>query len=154
MFCPHCGAQDQKSTSYCRRCGEWLAEPSAKPEQRMKVMMVFNGLNSLMALAAAIVLYSTYLNSPEAKWSIYVAGALCSIIAVHQLISFIFAIGLRLRSQRSRDELSPPSFSDAERSGQIEGRDTRRFVDMSSVTENTTEILQGAPRRVDTKPQG
>jgi hypothetical protein len=156
MFCPQCGAPDQNSKSYCRRCGEWLAESSTKPEQRMKVMMVFNGLNSVMALLAAIVLYSTYLGTPEAKWSIYVAGALCSVIAVHQIISFGFALDLRLRSRRMKQELSANYDSgNTEPVGQIEGRDTRHILDLPSVTENTTEILQEAPRRsAITKSQG
>jgi hypothetical protein len=155
MFCPQCGTPDQNSQTYCRRCGEWLAESSSKPDQRMKVMMVFNGLNSLMALIAAIALYSTYIGMPEAKWSIYVAGALCSVIAVHQLISFIFALGLRRRSGGIKDEMSPTYASNSEPIGQLEGRETRQILDMPSVTENTTRILEEAPRRSsDTKPQG
>ena len=148
MFCPQCGASDQHPKSYCRRCGEWLADSSTKPEQRMKVMMIFNGLNSLMALASAIILYSTYLGTPEAKWSIYVAAACCSVIAVHQAISFGFALDLRLRSWRIRKEL--PS----EPAGQIERHDTRQILELPGVTENTTEILKDTPRRTAiTKPQ-
>jgi hypothetical protein len=122
----------------------------------MKVMMVFNGLNSVMALLAAIVLYSTYLGTPEAKWSIYVAGALCSVIAVHQAISFGFALDLRLRSRRMKQELSANyDAGNTEPVGQIEGRDTRHILDLPSVTENTTKILQEPPRRsAITKPQG
>lgn len=144
MFCPQCGASDQHSKSYCRRCGEWLAEASTRPEQRLKVMMVFNGLNSLMALLSAIILYSTYLGTPEAKWSIYVAAACCSVIAVHQAISFGFALDLRLRSGRTRNELSadPPR--------QLEGRDAGKVLNLPSVTENTTKILEEAPRRSTT----
>jgi hypothetical protein len=88
MFCPYCGTAEQSPKSYCRRCGEWLADLSSKPQQRMKVMMVFNALNSFMALFAAVILYSTYLGTPEIKWSVYVGAALCSVIAVHQMISF------------------------------------------------------------------
>jgi hypothetical protein len=156
MFCPQCGAPDQNAKSYCRRCGEWLADASTTPEQRMKVMMIFNGLNSLMALAAAIILYSTYLGTPEAKWSIYVAAAFCSVIAVHQAISFGFALDLRLRSWRIRKELPPTSASvRTEPPGHLEGRDTDQILDLPSVTENTTRILQEAPRRnAITKPQG
>jgi hypothetical protein len=155
MFCPQCGAPDQNSKSYCRRCGEWLSESSTKPEQRMKVMMVFNGLNSVMALLAAIILYSTYLGTPEAKWSIYVAAACCSVIAIHQAISFGFALDLRLRSWRMRKEL-PSTYEsvNTERVGELEGRDTGHMLNLPSVTENTTEILQEAPRRsAITKPQ-
>jgi hypothetical protein len=119
-------------------------------------MMVFNGLNSVMALLAAIILYSTYLGTPEAKWSIYVAAACCSVIAVHQAISFGFALDLRLRSGRLRKE-SPSSYEalNAGAAGRLEGHDTQHVINIPSVTENTTEILQEAPRRnAITKPQG
>lgn len=148
MFCPQCGASDQQSKSYCRRCGEWLAEASTRPEQRMKVMMVFNGLNSVMALLSAIILYATYLGTPDAKWSIYVAAACCSVIAVHQAISFGFALDLRLRPGRRKELPSDPS-------GQLESRDTRQILNVPSVTENTTEIFEEAPRNsAGTKRQG
>ena len=155
MFCPYCGASEQNPKSYCRRCGEWLAAFSSKPQQRMKVMMVFNALNSLMALLAAIVLYSTYLGTPEAKWSIYVAGAFCSVIAVHQMISFAFALELRLRSRRMSEDLASSDTAPIEPTDRLEGRNTRAILDLPSVTEKTTELLQEAPRPIAiTKPQG
>ena len=118
------------------------------PEQRMKVMIVFNALNSLMALFAAIALYSTYPGTPEIKWSIYVAGALCSAIAVHQMISFAFALELRLKSRRSRKELPPTVGSaDAKPARQLDGHNTGQILEMPTVTENTTELLQQAPRQ-------
>ena len=143
MFCPYCGTPEQNPKSYCRRCGEWLAVSSTKPDQRMKVMMVFNALNSFMALFAAVILYSTYLGTPEIKWSVYVGAALCSVIAVHQMISFAFALELRLRSRRI-DEYMPPAAhgADAGFVAQIEARDTNRVLNMPSVTEDTTVILQ------------
>ncbi|HXU35822.1 MAG TPA: hypothetical protein VN937_05620 [Blastocatellia bacterium] len=115
----------------------------------MKVMMVFNGLNSVMALLSAIILYATYLGTPEAKWSVYLAAACCSVIAVHQAISFGFALDLRLRSGRIRKEVA------SDPTGQIERRDTRQILNLPSVTENTTEILEEAPRHsAIRKPRG
>ena len=154
MFCPYCGAPEQNPKTYCRRCGEWLAAISSKPQQRMNVMMVFNALSSLMALLAAVILYSTYLGTPEAKWSIYVAGAFCSVIAVHQMISFAFALELKLRSRRMTPIPTSPDTAPIQPVGQLEGRDTRQIIDMPSVTENTTEILRESPRRnANTNPQ-
>ena len=154
MFCPNCGASDQTPKSYCRRCGEWLADragrSSSKPEDRVKVMVVFNALSSLMALFAAIALYATYLGKPEAKWSIYVAGAFCSVIAVHQMISFAFALELRLRSRRGRKDLPATTGSaTAEPRGHFSGLNTGQILEMPTVTENTTELLQEAPRAIE-----
>src|SRR5260221_8478530 len=94
MLWPNCGAADQSPSAYCKRCGEWLADKksfggraASKPEQRMTSMIVFNGLSALLALFSAIALYATYLNTPEAKWSVYAAGACCLVITIHQLLS-------------------------------------------------------------------
>ena len=110
-------------------------------------MIVFNGLSALFALVSAIVLYATYLGKPEAKWSVYVAGAFCSVIAVHQTISFFFALSLLLRRRQAR--------MDAARStGSIEdkivlplgGAQTGQIIDAPSVTEKTTELMDTATR--------
>src|SRR5215831_17873013 len=99
MYCPSCGAADQRPSNYCRRCGRWLVDldkiedkAAKQKEDRMRAMVTFNALSAAMALIAAVVLYSTYLSTPEIKWSIYVAGALCSVIACHQTVSFFFAL--------------------------------------------------------------
>jgi len=154
MFCPYCGTPEQNSKTYCRRCGEWLAALSSKPQQRMKVMMVFNALNSFMALFAAVILYGTYLGTPEIKWSVYVGAALCSVIAVHQMISFAFALELRLRSRGIDKDLTLATHGvEAGFADQIEDRDTNRILSMPSVTEDTTAMLKDAPRRGTTTPQ-
>jgi len=151
MFCSNCGASDQTPKSYCRRCGEWLADKagrsSPKPEDRMKVMLVFNALSAFMAAFAAITLYATYLGTPEAKWSIYVAGAFCSVIAVHQAISFAFALELKLRSRHGRKDLTATSSPQGETLDYLDGRNTDQILDLPSVTENATELLQDVPRR-------
>ncbi len=151
MFCPNCGASDQTPKSYCRRCGKWLVDKagrsSAKPEDRMKVMLVFNALSAFMAAFAAIVLYVTYLGTPEAKWSIYVAGAFCSVIAVHQAVSFTFALELKLRSRRGQKDLPELGTANSETVGYLDGRNTHQLLDVPSVTENSTELLQMGPQR-------
>src|SRR6267378_5471471 len=120
MFCPNCGASDQSPSAYCKRCGEWLADKRAfggrgasKPEQRMTSMIVFNGLSALLALFSAIALYATYLDTPEAKWSVYVAGACCFVIAIHQMISIGFALELKLRLKRGYTNAETPIAAEA-----------------------------------------
>jgi hypothetical protein len=121
----------------------------------MKVMLVFNALSALMAAFAAITLYATYLGKPEAKWSIYVAGAVCTVIAVHQAISFAFALELKLRSGHSRKDLTATASPQGETLDYLNGRNTGQILDLPSVTENATEILQDVPRRSPVgKPQG
>ena len=154
MFCSNCGAADQSPNAYCKRCGEWLADKksfggrgASKPEQRMTSMIIFNGLSALLALFSAIALYATYLNTPEAKWSVYVAGACCFVIAIHQMISMGFALELKLRLKRGHTdagqaiELKAGDSVPALGSGK-----TTQFVEAPLVTENTTELLEAVPR--------
>ena len=154
MFCPNCGAADQSPNAYCKRCGQWLADKksfgghgASKPEQRMTSMIVFNGLSALLALFSAIALYATYLNTPEAKWSIYVAGACCFVITIHQLFSLAFALEMKLRLKRGQTDAGQPVFTEASKNfGALGGGKTTPFVDAGSVTESTTEILEAVPR--------
>jgi hypothetical protein len=152
MFCPNCGAAEQNPNAYCKRCGEWLADKrsfggrgASKPEQRMTSMIVFNGLSSLLALFSAIALYATYLNTPEAKWSVYVAGACCFVIAIHQMISLAFALELKLRLKRGHTDAGQTVVPEASVPALGSG-ETTQFVDARSVTENTTELLEAVPR--------
>ena len=114
-------------------------------------MIVFNGLSALLALFSAIALYATYLNTPEAKWSVYVAGACCFVIAIHQMLSMAFALELKVRLKRSHTdarraiELEAGAGAAALGSGK-----TTQFVEAPLVTENTTELLEAVPRA--TKP--
>jgi hypothetical protein len=154
MFCPNCGAADQSPTAYCKRCGEWLADRksfggrgASKPEERITTMIVFNGLSALLALFSAIALYATYLDTPEAKWSVYVAGACCLVIAVHQMLSMAFALELRLRLKRGRTDAGPALVSEAsDNVAALGSGKTTEFVEARSVTENTTELLEAVPR--------
>jgi hypothetical protein len=151
MFCPNCGAADQNSSAYCRQCGEWLVDQKAarrhgsKPEDQMKVMLVFNGLSAVFALVSAIALYATYLGTPEAKWSVYLAGAFCSVISVHQTVSFLFAFGLRQKFKRGRGGTGRSLESKAEGRALLDSANTAPMINAPSVTEKTTELLEPSP---------
>jgi len=155
MFCPNCGAAEQNPNAYCKRCGQWLADKksfgghgASKPEQRMTSMIVFNGLSALLALFSAIALYATYLNTPEAKWSVYAAGACCLVITIHQLLSLAFALEIKLRLKRGQTDAGQPAITEAaENFGALGSGKTTPFVGARSVTESTTEILEAVPRR-------
>ena len=151
MFCPKCGSADQNPEAYCRRCGEWLTDhKSARrrtgrpPTDRLKVMMVFNGLSAVFALTSALALYITYLGTPEAKWSVYMAGAMCLVIASHQTANFFMAHTLRQnfdrdRADAGRGKTQTPA---AHTVAALSGVETGRLIDAPSVTEKTTELLE------------
>lgn len=106
MFCANCGAAEQSSESYCKQCGQWLTptgvERVASPEEKMRTLSSFSGINAIMALVAAILLYAFHLGRDGVHWSVYLAAALCSVIAIHQTISFFFNWQLRQRLTKHR----------------------------------------------------
>jgi len=89
----------------------------------------------------------TYFHVPEAKWSVYAAGACCLVITIHQLISLAFALEIKLRLKRGQTDAGQPTFTEAAKNfGALGGGKTTPFVDAGSVTESTTEILEAVPR--------
>jgi len=110
----------------------------------MKLMLIFNGLSAVFALTSAVVLYATYLGTAEAKWSIYLAGCFCSIIAVHQTVSFFFALGLRQKFKRGRTGTERSIQRKPEDMPLLETAETGPIIAAPSVTENTTELLESS----------
>jgi ribosomal protein L40E len=155
MFCPNCGAADQMPASYCRRCGDWLFDKKShrhagKPEERLTTMAVFSAVSACFAIFSTVALYATYLGTPEAKWSIYVVAALCSVIAVHQSINFAFSLGLVLRRRRRRDDANQTAtLVSASEAISLGANDTAPALASPSVTENTTELFPGERRGED-----
>ena len=144
MFCPKCGAEEQSAKAYCKRCGKWLG--SSAPEKQMIVMLVFNGLSALFGAASAIALYASYLGT-TAKPAVYVAAAFCLVISVYQTISFSFTLGLMLRAKRARTDAGHEIEGKQQETPRLEAAKTDRLVDLPSVTESTTDLLEPVPRR-------
>lgn len=157
MFCPNCGTADQNPNAYCRRCGHWLSDQKTarghtpdRPEDRLKVMLVFNGVSAVLALTSAIALYATYLGTPEGKWSIYVAGASCLVVAAYQTVSFFYALQFRQRFKRGREGSERAMESKTEGVVvQYGDGEIAQLEERPSVTENTTELLEAARETQD-----
>ena len=153
MFCQHCGNANQQPDSYCARCGEWLAKMSksptrkSSPEEIMSSLRAFSGINALMALCAAFIIY--FFNAGNgAHSSIYVAGAFCCVIAVHQFLSFYWNHELQKRLKKRR-EIVPaetPLYSPPPQQALPPAR-TMPLTQPRSITENTTELLEPVPRK-------
>lgn len=104
-------------------------------------MIIFNGLSALFGAASAIALLSN--STKGAEWPINLAATFCLIISVYQTICFIFALGLRMRLKRGKDqsELDSPREVSV-----LRAADTSQFVRPPSVIENTTELLERKKR--------
>lgn len=165
MFCPHCGAERRLAEGYCTRCGEYMPDPEAparvgtsRPEGKMKEMAIFSAINAVLALFSAIALYATHLgNADEARWTVFAAAACCTVIAVHQIVSFVFNMQLQGRLKRARESDAraraaegagaTPAAVGAGPARALAGADASAFAGVRSVTESTTELLEPVPRR-------
>jgi hypothetical protein len=154
MFCSNCGAGEQSADAYCKRCGEWIYDAkslkkrsSATPEDKMKTILVFDAISAVFALLSSIALYANHLGKPGVNWSVYVAAAFCLSISVYQTINFFYLLQLRRRLKRGRADAGnvPGEIANNERPA-LNAADTKDFVNVRSVTENTTELLDPVPR--------
>ena len=166
MFCPTCGAGDQRADAYCTRCGEWLLDAKSAqghwhpvlrrartPEQRMKMMLVFNALDAVLALASAIIIYATQAGSAGHASLVYLAAAFCIVIAAHQIVSLAINLKIQQRLKRARTDNANNAAALAGETNAhahaLNPADSGLFtnVQRGSITENTTELLEAVPRQ-------
>jgi hypothetical protein len=156
IYCPACGADNQSAEAYCKRCGEWLPDIESRtasfggetPQQNLFTSLFMSAVSTIAALVSAIALYATYLGSGEAKWSVYVAAAFCLCIAGWQGSSFAVTMKLRRRLKKSRDaSLSASGLTGKKTSPALESGDRTPFISVTSVTENTTKLLEPLEKR-------
>lgn len=163
MFCPTCGTDRQTANAFCKRCGEWLPDLKHRglpkfggetPQQNIFTGLFMSALSTVAALISAIALYATYLGSGDAKWSVYLAAAVCVCIAGWQASSFVVGLKLRQRIKRARENLGPvEQLANRQTSPRLEAADKTNFVGVSSVTENTTQHLGAKVERRDPSHQ-
>ena len=156
MFCPKCGAGEQREKAYCTRCGEWLPDLKAAgrrqfggmtPQENVRTMLIFNLLSTLFALLTAAALYATYFGH-GGKWAIQFAASFCLVVAAWQMTNFFVALKLRQRFKRGREseaghalEAGAPTDERA-----LSSADTAQFLDAPSVMETPTESLDPISR--------
>jgi hypothetical protein len=150
MFCQKCGAGDQTTESYCRRCGEWLPDMAARTrpglfrkrtrEQKIRKIRLLEIMSAALAFASAVIIFS--FRPSHSDDVLHLAGIFCVLIAVYQVVNFYF--GLTLQPKRGKNQIEneretgkrtsdlPQSLKDGE----------RNFVELPSVTENTTELFR------------
>lgn len=143
MYCTNCGASEQSSKTYCRHCGKWIG--GSPPDDRLTVMIIFNGLSALFGAVSAIALFVTYLGRPSAKWSVYLAATFCLIISVYQSLSFLFALNMKRRLKEGQSN-NTARLNAVRDTNELRSGDSSDFISVSSVTEQTTELLERKSR--------
>jgi len=82
MFCPKCGNADQSPETYCRKCGTFLPDLTKppkgpiKPEEHVKVNLVFSAMTIVACFSLAILLYSILAFRDDTHWLIYATAGL------------------------------------------------------------------------------
>jgi hypothetical protein len=150
MFCPKCGAGEQNTESYCRRCGEWLPDMETRPrtglfrkrtrEQKLRKMRVLEAMSAALAIASAVMIFS--FKPSHSDDVLHLAGMFCVAIAVYQLVHFYF--GLTLQRNRGKNQIENERETGKRTSNLPESLNDgqRDFVKLPSVTENTTELFR------------
>jgi hypothetical protein len=166
MFCPKCGAAEQSTDSYCKRCGEWLPDTShlgrrrgrlraRTPEQRNRRMRILEAASALSALGAAVLIAAVMAGRLD-KPALAIAMDLCIVTAMFQVVTFLIGYSLQKRQKQGRDEVDKSiNLESGKSGGQLNPADTGHLVPPPpSVTESTTALLEPAPNVAGRKEGG
>jgi hypothetical protein len=157
IFCPRCGTPGQRVESYCRSCGEWLADPAAaltprgrlrrlSPERKQRRMRVLELLSAIAALVSGLLTLRVLIG---ADLELLVAAMILSFVVVGwQMVAFF--MGRSIQGRRGQDSAeggpAPPAAQTDVRPA-LNPADTRDLVRPPSVTENTTALLDPSPSK-------
>jgi len=165
MFCPNCGRPEQKLDTYCRGCGEFLAD-SSNPlsilsrlvganttSKQITLSLVINGVTAAIS-AFLIVFLIGYFDGREARTLepapsiVYLVYVFLGLVAAWQLFSFAINLNLKKRFNR-KTELAAPSLGKEETSPSAQALPEANFENIvpRSVTEDKTEILNKSRQR-------
>ena len=158
VFCPKCGAEHQKASSYCKGCGEWLGNLRGRPsrigviggqtpEQKIKGLAKNSFVSIFLAFFSAIVVF-TSLDRTDSPLFLFVALA-CFFLGTLQVINFLVSNKMRRDLKKVRE--AAVAFPGAIRNGQpvLEEFDPEQYPSVTSVTENTTRTLEPAHRNTE-----
>jgi hypothetical protein len=164
MFCPNCGKSDQSPDSYCRNCGEFLYDFSAKsyllnkilggitPKTQIKVNLIINVV-TLFASFLLLGFLKGYYDSLYEKTGeltpriIYLVYIFLGLISAWQFLSLLINSKLNKKLAR-RNKASIPNGSSVSENDLSSPSTQRSLPQMDinninsvNVTQRTTKIL-------------
>lgn len=154
MFCSKCGTGGQKADAYCKRCGEWLPDmpgfarralwgQGIRPEQRIKSMLIWQAVSTVLALFSAIALLANGSNAGDAKKLVYIVSSICFVIAAVQVDNFFVGMRMRQTFKRSRSDAEHAIEPQAESGASlIKPPDTEELIGTRGAREATTRRLE------------
>lgn len=151
MYCPKCGAPEQRPESYCRSCGTFLPDldkiekKEVPAREHLKANSFLSLATAVVSLSLAMALYAVLGFRPDTHWLIYLVSGFLIAITAWQVQTLI-----RTRMLKSQFERLQPKNQDEEKAADLLRRaDTSRLLNNTapsdaipnSVTENTTRNL-------------
>lgn len=161
MFCPECGADNQKQNSYCTRCGGWLPDirtllrgdsridviGGRTPEQKLNGIVKNNAVGALLTLFSAVAILIS-LDSIGGSLILFVLFA-CIISVALQTISFL--VGRKMQQEVRRIRAGVDQAAELRGGhGATALEDAKKFTSAQTVTEDTTRTLEPANKKRDT----
>jgi len=167
MFCSKCGNADQTENSYCRNCGEFLADSSNKfnliynlfgitsPEKQITANIVVNFFGLLLSVTLLGFLLG-FFDAGENKIPpvptpkiIYFVYAFLLVISAWQLLGIVFAANLRSKFGRGKTNVKSENNFSAVKDKQISAvtqdllpKANLDDLIISTVTDETTRNLK------------
>jgi hypothetical protein len=154
MFCPKCGAPNQKPETFCCQCGVFLPDfdklqkKETPPEEHLKANSILNWMTAVVSGTLAILLYAFYAGRENSPILISVTAGLLSAMFCWQVQTIWRTSRLKtqLSRRKKREQVETealdtnPLIESTKTKGVLNNSDFRDAVP-PSVTENTTRKL-------------
>jgi uncharacterized membrane protein YuzA (DUF378 family) len=162
MFCPNCGQAEQAPDSYCRSCGEFIADPSnrlsllnrvfgvSSPEQQLNISLVINLVTAVVSVFLIFFLMGFFdgqhaRTGAETPKIIYLVYIFLGLVAIWQFLSFMMGAQLKKKLAAARQSKSITELP-AKETGSLPSADFENVVP-PSVTEQPTQVFNERRRQ-------
>jgi len=108
MYCPKCGAAEQLTDTYCRKCGTFLPDfekvrkKEITAEEHIKINSFFSIATAVISLSLAITLFVMFIGRDGTPWIIYLVFAFMMTITAWQIQTFIRTRMLKKQFEKLR----------------------------------------------------
>ena len=137
MYCPKCGAPEQRPESYCRSCGTFLPDldkiekKEVPAREHLKANSFLSLATAVVSLSLAIALYAVLGFRPDTHWLIYLVSGFLIAITAWQVQTFV-----RTRKLKTQFERLQPKGQVVDKEVEfLRPADTRRLLNNAGPTD-------------------
>jgi hypothetical protein len=144
MFCSNCGAADQSTNSYCRRCGRYLQDPSLWRRrdslERTAFWMAVGGVIAFLCCLGVMFVITLITRHGGSRAYLMLSFGLCGGAAGYIVGCVVHGVRLRRRLSNARGQAAEPRGA----AGPQEA-ETARLPPAEGGREATTALLDAEP---------